>query len=205
MKRFVLVGAFILSVSAILALAQTDPNPGSYGVYMLQKLYNLATATPNSTPTWVVTPVSVSGSFSSGPQAIAAATMLPTPVGQGTPVVPASSGSGQQFCWPSGPRDQHGNFSVAVSLTTPVTVGTAPSGQFWDIGPSVLHNTATSSVSFSIYAGSSILWSNILDAGSYLYLPPLIHGGTGGQPYYLSIALPVTHVSWNGSYQVNGR
>ena len=139
------------------------------------------------------------------PQAQAAFTMMPTPVGQSTPVPPASSGSGQPYNYPWGPRDTIGQNSIAVSLTTPVTIGTAAANMFFDLQPSVVHNTSSTSVAFTIKKGTKTLWSDSIAGGDYAYIPTLTGGGTAAQPYIFTLGAAVTSVYWNGQYVQNYR
>jgi hypothetical protein len=132
-------------------------------------------------------------------------TVLPTPSTQGSTIPIALSGSGQQYAWPNGPRDNVSAFSVSTSVTTPVTIATAGTSMFLDIGPSVVHNTSSTSVAFTVKKGTTILWSDISDAGTYTFIPALYCGGTAAQSYIFTLGAAVTQVFWNGSYISNGR
>ena len=199
MKKLLLI--FVGMILCGNAFSQGCPNAQNSAMNMQLFQYNLATATPNATPTWVSTPIAAIAP----PQALAAITVLPTPVGQGTPVPGLASGSGQLFIWPNGPRDNVSPFSASASLTTPVTIATAGTSMFLDIGPSVVHNTSSTSVAFTIKKGTTVLWSDISDAGTYTFIPSLYCGGTAAQSYIFTLGAAVTQVFWNGSYISNGR
>lgn len=199
MKKILLILSGLVFAGNV--LAQGCPNAQNAGMNIQLFQYNLATATPNATPTYVSTPIAAFAP----PQALAAITMLPTPVSQGIPVPEQASGSGQLFIWPNGPRDNMTAFSISVSITTPVTIATAATSMFLDIGPSVVHNTSSTSVAFTIKKGTTLLWSDISDAGTYTFIPPLYCGGTAAQPYIFALGAAVTQVFWNGSYISNGR
>jgi hypothetical protein len=145
------------------------------------------------------------GGYSTLIYGVACPTVLPTPSTQGSSVPVALSGSGQLYNWPNGPRDNVSPFSASVSLTTPVTIATAGTSMFLDIGPSVVHNTSSTSVAFTIKKGTTVLWSDISDAGTYTFIPSLYCGGTAAQSYIFTLGAAVTQVFWNGSYISNGR
>jgi hypothetical protein len=139
------------------------------------------------------------------PQAQAAFTMIPTPVGQATPVPPMASGSGQQFCWPWVGRDNFTSYSAAVSGTTPVTIGTPAANMFFDLFPSSVNNTSSTAVAFTIKKGTTTLWSDTVAANGTNYIPLLTCGGTAAQPYIFTLGSAVTQVNWNGQYAQNYR